>query len=118
MIAGDGGARAWLRGAAAGGRPDALSDTLVALLRRRGAALHVGRRADRVPLEGVGVAAIPLVRTPDGETTGVLVLHTLAFDALDVHGLATLTETGAWLSIVLDEAPRGIQRAGGVGLVA
>ncbi len=85
-------------------------------MRKRGGMLHVGRRADRVPLEGLGVAALPLATA--GEMLGVLVLHSLPFDALDVHRRAGLDEVAGWLALLLAEAPRGIPRSGGVGLVA
>ena len=116
LNAADGGARAWLRGAAVDPRPDALPNTLVAIRRKRSGILHVGRRADRVPLESLGVAAVPL--TAHGEMIGALVLHSLPFERLDAHGLATLTEIGGWLALLLAEAPRGLQRGSNVGLVA
>lgn len=116
LTAPDGGARAWLRGPTATGRPEALPAALAAIVGKRGGTLHVGRRADRVPLEGMGVAALPL--KSEGEMIGVLVLHSLPFEALDVHRRAGLAEVGDWLALLLEEAPRGIPRSGGVGLVA
>lgn len=112
----DGGARAWLRGADAGTRPEALAESLMAIIRKRAGVLHVGRRADRVPLQGVGVAAVPLRLAGDQESVGVLVLHDLPFAALDTFGLAALAEIGAWLAPLLGEGPRVAR--GGVGLVA
>jgi hypothetical protein len=116
LPAADGGARAWLRGAAAGARAEALAEPLVGIIRKRAGLLHVGRRADRVPLQGVGVAAVPLRAAGSGEMIGVLVLHDLPFAALDTFGLAALAEIGDWLAPLLGEAPRVAR--GGVELVA
>ncbi|KQT31321.1 hypothetical protein ASG29_15285 [Sphingomonas sp. Leaf412] len=118
LTAADGRARAWLRGASAGARPEALAEPLATLIRKRGRIMHVGRRADRVPLQGVGVAALPLRRDGSDEAIGMLVFHDLPFRALDTFGLAGLVQIGAWLSPLLADAPRVASRGGGVGLVA
>lgn len=118
LSAPDGQARAWLRGAGATARPQALGEPLLGILRKRAEIVHVGRRRDRVPLQGLGVAALPLWREGHADMIGVLVFHDLPFRALDAYGLAALGEIGAWLAPLLGEALRIAPQAGGVGLVA
>lgn len=90
--------RAWLRGASAMARPDILPDALALQVRRRGGAIHVGRRGDRVVLDGIGVIALPLAERDGGAVVGCLVIHGLPFTALGAHALAEMAEIGGWLA--------------------
>lgn len=112
----DGGARAWLRGAGATLRAEGLDPAVTARLSAPGDLVHVGRRGDRALLDGVGVAAVALA--PGGAAMGALVIHSLPFEALDAFGRTELIELAGWLADLLEEAPRGIRRDSGVGLVA
>lgn len=116
LAAPGGGARAWLRGAGAALRAEGLEPEVMARLARPGDLIHVGRRGDRAVLAGVGVAAVALAR--DGQALGALVIHSLPFESLDAFGRIELIEVAGWVAELLEEAPRGIRRDGGVGLVA
>ncbi|KQN18710.1 hypothetical protein ASE83_10685 [Sphingomonas sp. Leaf32] len=91
-------ARAWLRGATATARPDILPDALAMLSRRRSEPIHVGRRGDRVVLDGIGVIAIPLAERDGGSVVGCLVIHGLPFASLNANALAEMAEIGGWLA--------------------
>ncbi len=113
-------ARAWLRGPAATGRAEVLGDALATLARRRQGPIHVGRRADRAPLQGAGVVAIPLPHAESGRIAGCLVIHSLPFTALGAHALAEMAEIGGWLTPLVAERERerrvaaAVQQAGRV----
>lgn len=111
-------ARAWLRSSQSSGRRDVLPVMLMERLIRRRGIVHVARRSDRASLDGVGVAAIPLI-DPDGLLAGCLVLHALPFAALNASRVAELTEIATWLTPLLDDGARPAQRVQGPsGLVA
>ncbi|WP_230635978.1 hypothetical protein [Sphingomonas sp. Leaf4] len=100
-------ARAWLRGASAMTRPEVLPDALATLARRRQGPIHVGRRADRPALAGIGIVAIPLAQVESGRIAGCLVIHVLPFAALNAHALAEMAEIGGWLTPLITVRERG-----------
>ncbi|MBN2971751.1 hypothetical protein JW805_06950 [Roseomonas aeriglobus] len=97
----DQGARVWLRGAAAGARPDILPQPLVQHLERAVDPLTVAVAEDRPRLANIGVAAVPL-RGSDGRLMGCLVVHRTGLDAIGSHGAAELAEIATWLPSVLE----------------
>ncbi|MCP3733944.1 hypothetical protein M9979_03525 [Sphingomonas sp. RP10(2022)] len=111
-VAGDE-ARAWLRSSQSSGRRDVLPVMLMERLIRRRGIVHVARRSDRASLDGVGVAAVPLIDGA-GRLAGCLVLHALPFAALNAGRVAELTEIATWLTPLLADAPRTLHRPAGL----
>lgn len=107
----DGETRAWLRGPAAAGQAETLSDTLMTLVEQRDAPVHVGHPADRAALAGHGVVAIPLPHPDTGRVIGCVVLHSVPFAALNAHALAEMAEVGRWLApLAIERAPAPARR--------
>lgn len=107
LVAADRTARVWLTGAADTRRAATLPEALVGVIANRHEVLHVARRRDRTPLDGIGVAAVPLYHPGGGEMIGCLVLHALPFAAFHAQALAELNRIGAWLAPIAAEAQRG-----------
>lgn len=99
-------ARVWLRSAQSSGRREMLPVALMERLIRRRGIVHVARRSDRAALEGVGVAAVPLMDPCSGTLAGCLVLHALPFAALNASRVAELNEVASWLTPLLHDGAR------------
>ncbi|MEH3046982.1 hypothetical protein [Sphingomonas adhaesiva] len=113
LVASDRSARVWLTGEGDARRPATLPETLVGVIANRREVLHVARRRDRTPLDGIGVAAVPLYHAPGGEMVACLVLHALPFADFHAQAVAELNRIATWLAPLAMEAQRGEPRATG-----
>lgn len=99
----DGSLRVWLRGTSATPRPDILPMPLLTRIRTTRRTLCVVHADDRPLLADIGVAAVPLI-SGAGNAIGCLIVHSLPFAALNTQSIAELTEIGAWLPRLVDDA--------------